>query len=459
MTNLNDVRKQGVKFGQLEFVDINGILRGKITAPEELEEGSTASTLLLTANSNDEVVVTPLACFESGFLKSPILPDSSTLRVLPWRESVASVICDFTEDDGAPHALNPRTILKDAMEKLALHGYEAKVGLEMEFYLYYEDLDAIREGRYRDLKKFGLDRHAYSLNRIPNYQTFATELMGRMADIGIHLETFHTEYGVGMYECTTSPCAPLEAADGWVRLKAYLRELCSEYGLVTSFMPVLALDVTDTSLGAHQNISIWKDGKNALWDEKNQKLSEVGNHFAGGLVNAMQDFHLFFRPWVNSYRRFDPLAFCPTTVSWGMDNHFASMRILHGHRPEKTTRLEHRISGMDCNIYLTLASLVLSGLHGVENEIALPEPIDGKMPGEFGVPELSNSLPAAIKNFRESKLTKELMGAGFVEHYALLKDAEWEAFETWAKESNEGNTEHNDLNVTQWEYDQYFGWI
>ena len=118
-------------------------------------------------------------------------------------------------------------------------------------------------------------------------------------------------------------------------LKAYIRELCYEFGLVTSYMPVLALHPLDTSIGAHQNISLWKDGKNIIWDKKTDSLSKVGQQFGAGLMATMADFHLLYRPWVNSYRRFNMEAFNPTHVVWGYDNHFGSMRVVKGHKPEK----------------------------------------------------------------------------------------------------------------------------
>ena len=114
---------------------------------------------------------------------------------------------------------------------------------------------------------------------------------------------------------------------------------------------------------------------------------------------------------------------------------------------------------MDCSIHLNIASLILGGLYGVEKDLSLPDPVDGKTPDQFTEPMLSASLPEATKIFRESRIAQDLFGAEFVEHYAQLKDMEWDMFCNWANENNDGNTEHNDLNVTQWEYDQYFGWI
>ena len=116
--------------------------------------------------------------------------------------------------------MSPRHILRQAETKLKEKGYDAKVGLEFEFYLYEFDEELLRARDYRKMRPFGWDRHAYSLNRTPNIQPFGEELIRRMADIGITIEVFHTEYGVGMYECTTAPMSPMEAGDAWVRFKS-----------------------------------------------------------------------------------------------------------------------------------------------------------------------------------------------------------------------------------------------
>ena len=455
---MEGLREAGIEYGQLEMVDIHGILRGKFTVADDLIDGSAMINVMLSCASDDEVVPSAFSNIETGMEKYTLTPDLSTLKVLPWRENTASVICDLNSHDGTPCPYGPRHILRNAQQKLAAKGYDAKVGMELEFYLYHADDELLLEGRYRELRPFGRDRHAYSLNRSDSYEPIARELFKRLAAIGIHAETFHTEYGIGMYECTYLSASPLEAADGWVRLKTYLKELCREFNLVTSYMPVLAFKEVDTFTGVHHNISLWRDGKNSFWDSANEKLSVEGEHFAAGVLATMQDFHLLFRPFVNSYRRMDPGAFSPSHVSWGEDNHFSSLRVVHGASPEKMTRLEHRVAGSDANIHLALAAIILGGLHGMENELALPASVDGVLPDDFKVPALTPSLPEATACFRNSETAWKLLGRELVEHYCVLKDAEWEMFENWAQETGH-EINHNDRNVTQWEYQHYFDWL
>ena len=191
----------------------------------------------------------------------------------------------------------------------------------------------------------------------------------------------------------------------------------------------------DTCTGVHQNVSLWKDGKNAFWDSEAGEGSAIGRQFGAGLVAGLHDTHLLFRPFINSYRRFDPGAFNPVHVAWGVDNHFASLRVAYGAKPEKQSRWEHRVAGSDVCLYLTLAAILLTGAHGIENQLELPPSVDGKMPDEWDAPLLTSTLPEAVNAFRDSELVNQLFGEEFTKHYALLKQFEWEAFESWSKEN------------------------
>ena len=224
---LNALGEEGVEFGQIEFSDIHGILRGKIAHLKALGKGTTASGGLLSTISNDEIVPTPMVRLEHGTDKFAIVPDYSTLKKLNWRGDTASVIAGFYEFDGQPHWADPRHILKNAQEKIRTLGYETKVGLELEFFLYEDDEDLLRNGRHKELLAHGRDRHAYSLGRLSKVEEFGKDFIRRMDDIGVEVEAFHTEYGVGMYEAAFAPLSALEAADAWVRAKVYIKETCA----------------------------------------------------------------------------------------------------------------------------------------------------------------------------------------------------------------------------------------
>lgn len=66
------------------------------------------------------------ANWESGFGDFQCRPDLSTLRLTPWLERTALVICDLYEQDGTPTTVAPRTILKRQTDAAAAHGFTIK---------------------------------------------------------------------------------------------------------------------------------------------------------------------------------------------------------------------------------------------------------------------------------------------------------------------------------------------
>ncbi|MFL0294863.1 hypothetical protein ACJH6J_28040 [Mycobacterium sp. SMC-18] len=342
--SLARLSESGARFAQMEFSDINGVFRGKLTTLEKglSTSGTGVSTLMMSARSGDEIVLTEWSDFSNGFPKMVAVADPGTATEWPWNPEIAGVLCDLFMEDGSPCPLDGRQMLRRIASEYADLGIEARAALEWEFYLYEVDDALMREKRYRELKTFGRGLDFYSVTRTPSFAPLAIEFLSRTKSVDIDVEVFHTEYGHGMYEYTCGHETALKAADDAVRSKAYLRQLCDELSVVPTFMPALHRGTNDSANGCHHNVSLWRDGRNAFWDPQTEQLTEIGRWFAGGVLATMSDFHLVMRPWVNSYRRFDHQAWNPVDASWGLDNHAVALRLVHGSVPAKHTRFEHR---------------------------------------------------------------------------------------------------------------------
>jgi glutamine synthetase len=447
---------EGTRFVQTEMPDINGTLRGKITTLKKglSPSGSGVSTALMLFRSAEEFTFGPISNVDNGFPKMVAVPDYSTVARLPWQGDMASVLCDLYMDDGSPCSMDGRQILQRVVAQFAALGLEPRAALEWEFYAFEADEAAMREGRFRELRPFGLGLECYSITRFPSFEGLAKEFMTRMAAVGTDVECFHTEYGKGMYEFTCEHEPAVKAADDGLRAKTYLRQLCYERGIVPTFMASLADGATHS--GCHHNLSLWRDGHNACWDEGTAALSPLGRHFLAGMLATMPEFHVLFRPWVNSYRRLDRWSWNPEDASWGIDRHDVAVRVVHGALPEKYTRFEHRVPGPDVNPYLALAAMLWGGLRGIQEHLDPPEPAAGD-PLEAGrYAMLPRSLPESVEAFRNSANARELFGDAFVDHYVALKTDEHDAFSAWAKDHD---TEQADSAVTDWEYEHYFTWV
>ena len=401
------LREQGIRVIQMEMPDINGAVRGKIAGLQKGlgPNGTSVSTLAMSFRGGDEITFSPWSSFDNGFPKFSAIPDLDTVIPLPWRPETAAVLCDWVMDDGSPCVMDGRHILRRAVAELAQLGYTAKAALEWEFYVFEGDDELLRSGRYRELKALGRNLHCYTLTNLPSFIPLATEFLTRMESVGIPVEAFHSEYGRGQHEFTCAPAEPLEAADRAVRAKTYLRELA--------------------------------------------------DHAAAGILGTMSDFHLLFRPWVNSFRRMDRLSWAPEDASWGPDNHAAAIRVVHGRDPARYTRFEHRAPGPDISPYLALAAIIYGAARGIREAWTPPPPVVSDPIAAGGYTMLPRTLEDSAAALRSSAVAKDLLGTEFIEHFTAMKLDEAQAFDDWRKQHPETPADR----VTDWELSNYFEWV
>ncbi|MGN6169964.1 MAG: glutamine synthetase beta-grasp domain-containing protein, partial [Solirubrobacteraceae bacterium] len=121
------VRDRGVEFLFAQFVDLHGKPNAKLVPAHHLEDllgegagfaGFAAGDIGQGPHDPDLVAV----------------PDVRSFTILPWQPNVARFACDVTVE-GEPWPYCPRTILRDALERLGALGYELKMGTELEYFL------------------------------------------------------------------------------------------------------------------------------------------------------------------------------------------------------------------------------------------------------------------------------------------------------------------------------------
>ena len=123
-----------------------------------------------------------------------------------------------------------------------------------------------------------------------------------------------------------------------------------------------------------------------------------------------------------------------------MDNRTVALRVLAGGK--KSCRLETRVVGSDANPYLAMAGCLAAGLYGIKKKLKLPFPAttgNGYLQQKQGT--LPRTLEEATIAMKNSNLAKEILGEGFVDHFARTREWEWK--------------QHLKA-VTDWEYRRYF---
>lgn len=132
-------------------VDVDGIWRGKRVSMEDFldrgwRDGVHLCNAVLGINVADELVPDlAYTGWESGYPDVHLVPDLATFAPVPWADRTASVICDFVEADGTPTVVSPRQVLRTMLMRSHERGFEARVGYELEFYLFRETWESAHE--------------------------------------------------------------------------------------------------------------------------------------------------------------------------------------------------------------------------------------------------------------------------------------------------------------------------
>jgi glutamine synthetase len=170
----------------------------------------------------------------------------------------------------------------------------------------------------------------------------------------------------------------------------------------------------------HIHASLWRGDESAFAGE-----SDVFKQFLAGQIACFRELALFLAPNVNSYKRYAAGSWAPTTLAWGHDNRTCGFRIVgHGNG----LRAETRIPGGDVNPYLAFAAVLAAGLHGVENELELPPPLEGNA-YESDAERFPHSLRDAIDALENGTMARAAFGDDVVDHYLNYAHTEQRLFD------------------------------
>lgn len=427
---LESMQAGEVDLVQMEIPDLNGALRGKFVDAGKVVRGSGGAicTVLYQMTPVDEVWESRHSSYENGFPDVLAAPDLSTAIRLPWRKGMASVLFDVNYRDGTPFPLAPRNVLKQQAERFAETGYTPMFGVEFEAFVFQADRETLESGRHHDLTSLSRMANAYRLTQSEETRDLGTAFIRQMREVGITVEVFHTELGLGAIEFTLAPAEALAAADNAIRAKTYFRELCAERGLTVTFMAKWR--VGDSGCGAHVHQSVWKDGKNVFCDPQSGEFSAIGHKYLTGMLRTMPECGVLFRPYVNSYRRFDVAAWSPENVSWGYDNRSAALRVI-AYPEAKAYRIEHRVPGADANPYLSIAAMLAGGHYGIVNDLSPISAVEGNALKSPDSQRLADNLGDATSAFENSEFCRQYLGEEFVEHYAASRRVELQYWNEW----------------------------
>src|SRR5438552_1392254 len=437
MTRPDELRELGIDTVVVAFTDMQGRLMGKRFHVDfflqELEAGHEAegcNYLLALDMEMDPQSGYSIASWERGYGDFGLQPDLASLHLIPWLEATALVLCDVVWHDGSPVAPSPRQVLRRQVERARALGFDAMFGSELEFFLFRETYAEAHEKHYRGLTP--------SVPYILDYHVLATtydeplirQIRNGMVAAGIAVESSKGEAWPGQQEINFRYADAVTMADNHVVYKNGAKEIAHLNGCSLTFMA--KPDHTWIGSSCHIHSSLWRDRENAFAGE-----SELFKQFLAGWIACTRELAVFLAPTINSYKRYAAGSWAPTTLAWGHDNRTCGFRIV-GHGP--AARIETRIPGGDVNPYLAFAALIAAGLHGIEQRLELPPPLEGNA-YESSAERFPSSLREAIAALEAGSVARAAFGDAVVDHYL-----------------NYGRTEQRlfDSVVTSWERERLF---
>ncbi len=429
------VKEKNVRFIRLQFTDIFGALKNVTITTSQLERALKNECMF------DGSSIEGFARIEESDML--LHPDLDTFVLFPWTSDVgatARLICDVYLPDGTPFEGDPRYCLKKELKKAADMGYDFNVGPEMEFFLFRTD-------EHGHATTISYDRAGYfDLGPADSAELCRRDICLTLEAMGFEVEASHHEVAPAQHEIDFKYSRALQAADNIMTFKLVVATIAAQHGLCATFMPKPCFGVCGS--GMHINMSLFKDGVNALYDENDPLgLSEVAYNYIAGLMKHGKGMTALTNPLVNSYKRLIPGYEAPIYIAWSAANRSPLIRIPAARKTG--TRIEMRSPDPSCNPYLAMAACLAAGMDGVKNKLTPPSSTDANVYDlteeereQMGIENLPSNLREAIHELRHDDVIRGTIGEHIFSRYYSAKKDEWRRY---------------NMRVSQWELEEYLG--
>ena len=425
--------KEQVSSGQIDtvitaFADMQGRLMGKrfhaqFFVESAWEETHCCNYLVATDLEMYTVDGYSSTSWSAGYGDYIMRPDMATLRVLPWLEGTAMVLCDlFDHHTHAPVPHSPRAVLKHQIDRLAQMGLESAVATELEFFVFRESFEELRDKSYREMTTISPYNEDYHIFQTTKEEPLMRAIRNGLHGAGVRVENTKGEADPGQAEINVCYSDALEMADNHCLVKNAVKEIAFLNGRAVTFIAKWSHDAAGSSSHIHQSL-VSTDGDAVFHDaDAEYGMSSLMRHYLAGLLKHASDNTYFLAPYINSYKRFVAGTFAPTKAIWSLDNRTAGYRVVAD--GTRNVRVECRVGGSDLNPYLAIAAQIAAGIAGIEGKLELEKEFKGDAYQSRKAREIPDTLAQATLALKKSSMLRDAMGSDVIDHY--VRAAEWE---------------------------------
>ena len=417
---MSTVEEENIKFIRLWFTDIMGVLKSFAITKEELE-GALENGMGFDGSS----IAGYQDIEESDMIA---MPDTSTLRILPWRpkeNATARMFVDVLTPDRKPYEGDPRYVLKRNLKRAEEMGLTMYVGPELEYFYFKnsQEPEVLDKGGYFDLTPLDLATD------------YRRETVFALEKMGIRVEYSHHEVAPSQHEIDLRYIDALTMADNVMTYRLVVKEIAQQFGVYATFMPKPIFGENGSGMHIHQ--SLFKGDKNSFFNADDEfSLSDLAKGYIAGQLRHSREICSVFAQSVNSYKRLVPGFEAPVYIAWARRNRSALIRVpMYQPGKELATRMEYRAADPICNPYLTFSVMLAAGLEGVENGYELPDPLERNIyqmteaeRKNTGVGSLPANLGEAIAETQKSDVVRRALGDHVFERFIALKKQEWDDY-------------------------------
>lgn len=401
-------------------------LVGRYFAEAAAREGVHACIYLFTVDM--EMEPRPgfaLTSWERGYGDMKLVPDLSTLRLVPWLPKTALVFCDVYTEDGEPIEEAPRWILRRQVERAARVGYVVKTAAELELYCFKDSFEEARARHYRGLTPASDYLEDYHILQTTREEPLIRAIRNGMEGAGVPVEGSKGEWGRGQEEINLRYADALEMADRATLFKHGAKEIAHLHGRSITFMAKYDAGAAGSSFHLHS--SLWdRTGTTPLFGARGGGGRALFGAWLAGQLALARELACFYAPTVNAYKRYQAGSFAPTRIVAGVDNRTCGFRVC-GEGP--SLRVENRIPGADANPYLAFAATIAAGLHGIASKLKAPRLHEGNAYDDATLPRVPGTLREAVAELEASKAARAAFGERVVKHYLHAARLEQQAFD------------------------------
>jgi glutamine synthetase len=451
---LDQVSKDGVKFVDLQFMDVPGRTQ-HVTITSSMLEDETFTVGVAKLDGSSIKGFTEI--YESDMI---LIPDPSTFGPLPWcdeRFPTARMICDVAWGFGKGRfTRDPRYVAQKAEERLRAAGFtDSYWGPELEFFVFdsvtwdapnpfsagyrISSVESASEARGTNFPiRFKEGYYpAPPSDTLQDYRSECAHILEK--SFGVINDAHHHEVATaGQCEIDMYRDSLVSMADSVLSYKSVIKNVASKRGLVATTMPKPIFG--DNASGMHVSSSLWKGEKNSFYDESDKyaEFSQTGRYYVGGLLEHSRALTAITNPTTNSYRRLVPGYEAPVFIAWSKANRSANVRIpvyYKGKAEAKRKRAEFRTPDPSCNPYLAFSAILAAGLDGIKKKLDPGDPADEDIykltpekRKELGVAELPGSLLESVEALKsDSKFLEDIFSKDLLETMTELELSNYRA--------------------------------